>query len=765
MPKASTGFIAYPKEPRIVSETIMAAVADSETSALRLKPWEKMSITGLKIDNLVRDHIRAADVVLADITYDNFNVYYEIGFAIARDKPIIPLVNTSIENAARRARELGLFDTIGWLTYTNSDDLLRRLPNWRKEAWAVNYRRNKDHAQPLFVLDTMTKSNYRNYVYSAIAGSHVKSRSLDPYEVPRLSIHYAIQEVSVSSGVIVMLMQPDMINARENNLRAAFIAGLAHGYGIATLMIQFDEGPAPLDYRDFVRNATSRIETERHVSDFCQEVLILNQESSRAARRSTLGIINEIELGASTAEMETQYLVDYFVTTAEYSRATRSEGALVIGRKGSGKSAIAIRAASEASRDVRALVLDLRPAAHNLSDLRESLLSTVGQGLFDHTIASFWQYILLLEMLLAARERALKRARREFSLQERIRRIEQTFNLTEEYLAGDFTSRLQIAIEAVIQMLRRKPAPEEVRQQITNAMYEVVIPQLREELVGLSEFFSDITIFLDDLDKGWPARKLEAYDVRTIRHAIDVLKIIQRDLRRRDIEFKYLLFLRSDVYDELVEHTADRGKDNPIKVDWSDRQQLTHLLKQRVICKFEGAEASEAWDAFNGGSEGPSTTDRLIDTSLYRPRFLIEGAERVLSFAINRGHSKVEEQDVSSAIERMSLYLVSEFSLEMRNVAGTPADIFYGFIGTTGLLTHDEVAKIISQRWPSLDEEFTIDLLIWYGFLGVVGSSEEPVFIYDRAYDFRRLLAERPPQPEDRMYAVNGAFLKGLEQG
>jgi hypothetical protein len=69
----------------------------------------------------------------------------------------------------------------------------------------------------------------------------------------------------------------------------------------------------------------------------------------------------------------------------------RSTGALIIGRKGSGKSAIFYEAFAETANDKRNLVVDLNPASHNLSELREALLQVVEVGIFDHTIAAFWQ--------------------------------------------------------------------------------------------------------------------------------------------------------------------------------------------------------------------------------------------------------------------------------------------------------------------------------------------------------------------------------------
>ena len=37
----------------------------------------------------------------------------------------------------------------------------------------------------------------------------------------------------------------------------------------------------------------------------------------------------------------------------------------------------------------------------------------------------------------------------------------------------------------------------------------------------------------------------------------------------------------------------------------------------------------------------------------------------------------------------------------------------------------------------------TIELLLWYGFLGFMNEASMPLFIYDVEYDYRRLEAEQ----------------------
>lgn len=439
------------------------------------------------------------------------------------------------------------------------------------------------------------------------------------------------------------------------------------------------------------------------------------------------------------AENETQRLNDYFIETAAFARAMRAEGAVIIGRKGSGKSAIYLQIVESLSRNRRTCIVDLRPASHNLSEMRESILDVVSAGVFDHTVAAFWQYIMYVEILLKLREAALLKARNDFALQERVRNIETAFSLNENMVAGDFTSRLRTAVNGVINAMGQSRDSDDVRRQITNTMFESFIPRLRDAIASFTDIADEIVVLIDDLDKGWPPRRVESHDVSMVKHLIEGLNRIQRDLSRRKVSLRHLVFLRSDIYEKLVEETSDRGKYNLIRVDWSDPQQLRHLIRERVVSAVETDRQGEAWNAINPTLPTGDALNFLIENSLRRPRFLIDLCERTISCAMNRGHAFVIETDVEEGLRQMSLYLVSDFAYEMRDVAGTPEDILYAFLGASALLSESEISLLLDKKGIGISSMEAIDLLLWYGFLGFLGDSIKPLFIYDVEYDFRRL--------------------------
>lgn len=761
----ATAFVAYPAEPKTVSESILGAVELAEGRSLGLSAWEKMPVLGFKIDDLIHERLQESDCLVADITFSNFNVYYEIGYALALEKPVIPIVNTSISSAAFNVRKTGLFDNIGWLEYNNAGELSEKLEAWTQRGWIEKYEKAKDHAQPLFILDTLAKTDFRQYIFQAVEGRSVNYRFFDPLVVPRLTASRAIADVSASAGCIIPILEPNIVDADLHNLRGAFLAGLCHGFEIEPLIIQYGTGPAPLDYRDYVTNTNSRTETHRHVEEYCGKVLIRNQAASAPSKKFKLGLLNRIDVGASAAENESVSLSNYFIGTAEYSRALRSDHALVVGRKGSGKTAIYYQVRNALAREKFNFIVELRPATHNLSELRQELLAVSNEGIFDHTIAAFWTYILYVELLLKIREYVIPLTARDFALQNRIRDLESELRLDETVVSGDFTSRLNNAIVDVVATLQAEKGSKRSVKAITNLVYETSIPRLRDLVISFSDQYDEIVLLIDDIDKGWPPRQLERHDAMTIRHLIESMRRIERDLRKKSVKFRSLMFLRGDVYETLVDNTSDRGKYNPINVDWSDSVQLSRLLKTRVGSSFLTDESKEeAWDFVNVVMpDGRYAIDHLIKAALFRPRFLIEACEKVLSTAINRGNHFVTPEDVMHGLEQMSQYLVSDFGYELRDVSGVPEDIFYRFIGVTELLTEREIGERLSHYVPLLDLPSTVDLLLWYGFLGIASASSPTKYIFDVGYDFRRIRALQGFDRNEVLYQVNEAFLRGLD--
>ena len=212
--------------------------------------------------------------------------------------------------------------------------------------------------------------------------------------------------------------------------------------------------------------------------------------------------MEQIDLGKSAAEHEALRLEQYFLRTAQYTRASRAKSALVVGRKGSGKTAIFFATLDRKKGDKRNLVVPLLPVSHRLSELRGHLLSVKTAGFFDHTIEAFWQYIIYMEIIYALREAILPKAKYNFTKLRQVEEIEKRFKMGSEHVYGDFTSRLESAVELVIETLSTTEAPSAKREMLTNLLFEKEISSLRDAVTELADEYDSIVLLFDNVDKG-----------------------------------------------------------------------------------------------------------------------------------------------------------------------------------------------------------------------------------------------------------------------
>ena len=201
--------------------------------------------------------------------------------------------------------------------------------------------------------------------------------------------------------MIVPFLGQHIVGSELHNLRGALVSGLAAGLNRQVLILtdQRDE-IGPTDYNEAIVVASDQARIADVVSAFCADAVMEAQEIPALASTPTKTILQSLSLGASAAENEFRDLSSYFVETSEFLRAMRGELNIITGRKGTGKSAIFFQVRDQARRKKGSLTVDLKPESHQLTLFREQIISTAGAGIFEHTIAAFWYFVCLSEMLL-----------------------------------------------------------------------------------------------------------------------------------------------------------------------------------------------------------------------------------------------------------------------------------------------------------------------------------------------------------------------------
>ncbi len=176
----SDGLFLYPNEPALIASTIEEAIHKLRLMAgdKQWVGWRDLGITGQIIFCQICKALRFTKLVIADLTTLNFNLMFEIGYAIGLGVPVLPIRDTSYRADRRIFEELGLLDTYGYLDYQNSTSLAGEIlktkakPTFNAQIPPIS----KD--QPLFVI--------KSHIHNAplIPGRHRDRRYTTPSGKP-----------------------------------------------------------------------------------------------------------------------------------------------------------------------------------------------------------------------------------------------------------------------------------------------------------------------------------------------------------------------------------------------------------------------------------------------------------------------------------------------------------------------------------------------------------------------------------------------------
>src|SRR6185312_8367756 len=175
----------------------------------------------------------------------NFNVTYEVGYAIGLGKRVILVRNKAIAADETELKRVGIFDTLGYLQYENAEELYRILGAPR-DLSPITHAVALNTSAPIFLLQLPFNTDAQGRIVARIKKARLRYRSFDPAEQSRLAAPETIQSVAACLGVLVPLAPAAMADARIHNLRAAFVAGLAQGMGKVLSLVQGGEDPVPL---------------------------------------------------------------------------------------------------------------------------------------------------------------------------------------------------------------------------------------------------------------------------------------------------------------------------------------------------------------------------------------------------------------------------------------------------------------------------------------------------------------------------------------
>lgn len=764
--------MAYPARPTDIGETIERAKDLSASSTeLEISTWARDDLGGQQLIQPIVKAIQEADVVAADVTALNFNVTYELGYAIGLGKRVLPLQFQAYPAEDADILAIGLYDTLLRQSYADADGALNHMARAETgQRIATNYPADPS---PLFIVLPQIKTDDITSLVSRSRRAGLIPRTFDPGEQPRLSASQAVKSVAVSTGIVIPLLDPARSQSSVHNLRCAFVAGVSHALGRPTLLLKKGDWATPLDIRDEVETYHNDEQLQALFTRFAERVHEAKyaMPTSAAGNRSDL---SEIYLGDPAAENEEASLQSYFLERGEFRQVLEGRTNVVVGRKGAGKTAVYVRARDQL-RDNRAkIIVDLSPEAHQLKQLKDVVLQALAAGSKEFLLSAFWEYVLLLEVCAKILEKDQDIHKRNHKLFEPYQRLLAVFRADPVTEGASFSDRLLKLIDRIAERHRStfgtKSSVDLSRDQLTNILYETTLPDLRSaiELYALEK--DGIHVLFDNLDKGWNAEGLEETDIIMIRTLLDAGRKMENDFRRSGTDFHCTIFLRNDIFEMLLSKMADRGKLTRVLVDWQHADLLKQMIRRRLAFAFGTPTASleSMWNRICVPiieSTGESSLDYMVHRSLMRPRYLLRLLNYCLANAVNFERSRIEWSDIELGESAYSTDVITEVDLEIRDVLTESHDVLYAFIGEPKEMRQSHLLSLLTKTIKAEQDRMAILLmLLWHGVVGFRRGRDELKYIFDVNYDLKRLQASMSKFGEDDpMLQVNPAFWTGLE--
>lgn len=729
-------FVAFASGTDFQQKIIEEAAKSAGGPQRQITPWSRCDASGHPIQSSVEGWIKSCTSFIADISVPNHNVTYELGYAIGLQKPFRLIRAKRLDFT--RIREIGLIDTLIHDSYDFQPSLVsifrKDLP---KNRWQEAKRKQ---GQPVFVLQPPRPMDWSQKATSAIKKvARLKFRNFNPSEISRLTASELYEMVSSSFGCVFFWMDDQSASAFLHNQRTAFGYGVARSLNIPSLLIAHQSSKLPLDVHDLADRWEHLEQIDELVENLRNQVLEeILAYSEKQGDDKPVGL-EAINLGEPVAENEQSNLGSFFLETEGFARALNGQSNILIGRKGSGKSAIFLQVRDIIRSDKTNIVIDLMPEGYSLIKFKEFVLDYVGYGTRKEIISAFWQYVIWLEIAYKILEKDSQRAKHDHETMVRYQKLEEAFLARVDTGKGDFSERLQKLSDNIVRRFSTHfdgNAQDQIpSSKILEIIYGYGIKDIRDQIIDYLDHKGMIFFLFDNLDRFWTPGGYNEDDATILVGLAEAMQEIERRFRKDGKEFRWVLFVRSDVYEFLISGMADYGKLSTRSIEWTDREQMKALLDLRLTYAtadtLPHAKISDISESFVFGTP---VLDFLVNSSLMRPRYLIRLVETARRRALTLEHAKISEADYEFALKELGWQVLEDLDRECRDLIPNSSELIFELLSLRDDLTAAKV-KYVAQRCVKDPSELQklLDVLLWSGALGVM-EKDNAKYIYDTGY-------------------------------
>ena len=729
-------FFAYPSEPPMRVETIKGAIEkfrDSQGFDAAID-WSDLAIEGRVIFCAICEAIRSSSCVVADISGLNFNVLFEFGFAVGCGKPVWPL----IEDRKQEIRTYSAFSslsTIGYSRYRNSKNIVQKLH--KKKPWNRNYSlppprllngKPSGEASSVLYLKSPNDDEPSLRITEALTGSRIDLIIDDPTEMPFRPVTWHLGKLETSFAVVIDLGSPLEITDPQFHAKCALIAGIAVASGRQLLLCGHEWNSTPVDYADILQVYKTAGQAASIATNFANQLETASAEFNRYEMTALTPLpgrdrplLSRIGVGEYIAEDELSDLGNYFVESSQSLSLVDGGFKVIVGRKGSGKSALAHTTHDRLQDRAKTAVRVITPKGYELKQVLEVVKKT-GLPMGGPVVAALWRYAIGTEALTAIwaqiEDRALDAS---WSDQEiKIREVIDSFTGVPDY---SFASRIGLMAQQQLRSLDPNDVVPEGR--LLGQLEKTRLRQLRDLVCDFLIVDGwELAIIVDDIVPRWKTAEERAEYGELLLSFLEAARTLWREWdnhlgKRRARGLSMLVFVRSDIFASMLDMDQEPDRLPHDNLQWEEMDSLLDLVARRIDASVP--EKRLYWADILDEELTFEALKMFVSRSiLYRPRDMIFFFSRVLFHANRRRARVIGIRDLRQAVRDYSEYVLKSLTAEWCPQIPDLEEFLVSLLGGSSILRHGEMEQYLSRsNVAATDIEDAIRFLIDCQFLGI----------------------------------------------
>jgi hypothetical protein len=430
-----------------------------------------------------------------------------------------------------------------------------------------------------------------------------------------------------------------------------------------------------------------------------------------------------------------------------------------VGSKGTGKTATFYQIRDQLA-DKTVLICDIKPAGYKIARFIESLKKLSNpHSMATHVAESAWKMIIYSHLISTLKNEfdALPVQANLKSEQDRLLKFANRFSFI---VNVPFEQQLDVASD----WLGEQGYDSD---NFTKVIHERFLSEAKSVISAVISQKKRTIILLDNLDKEWMVESDLKIQSQMVFSILGLHRKLETELGS-NVNISVIVFLRRNIFEFILKQAREPDKliADSIELSWDDKQMLLRVVEERFKSAVEriSAKPINPWETFFTDSvEGEPTQHWIFNSILPRPRDLIHFLRKSIEFAINRGHSKIQEDDLLSALKSHSAFALDQIIAEYQAEETWLPKILRSFFSCSREYTFVELKQHIEKRVGAKSEKDTRDMmatLVAVRFMGV-GSAQGSKFRYASTIQEGMMLTEKVknhPEIDELFFHIHPVF-------